>query len=151
MAKVNVRHKVRAIYYDADKGLFLIQTLKSRRDDTWTAPGGTIVHGRNRISELTRLIAEETGLMPLNIAEQPFYGVNCPTKTGGFIHTYAYEVELNVSSFCDTDVNYRFVPQNGLFGVKLTSTMRKIVFSSQFDVLVQGKKLDALRTLECAI
>ena len=149
MAKVNVRHKVRAIYYDSDKGLFLIQTPKSMRDDTWTAPGGTIVHSRNRISELTRLIAEEVGLVPLNVAGQPFYGVNCPTKKG-FIHTFAYDVELDVSSLSDTNLNYRFVLQSDLSGVNLTSTMINIVSSSQFNVLVQGKKMDALRAVEYA-
>ena len=64
---------VRGIYFDLDRGLFLIQTEKSKMRDSWTTPGGGLSLGEDPVFGLNRIVESETGMEISSIEPAPFY------------------------------------------------------------------------------
>lgn len=64
---------VRGVFYNLKQGLLLIQTEKSAKDDKWTTPGSKIDKKEGDERGLTRVVIDETGIIPLKISHQPFY------------------------------------------------------------------------------
>ena len=91
---------IRGVYYDPNRGLFLIKTIKSRGN--WTTPGGKTCICESHTNFLNRQTFEETGLTPTNIQMPqiipPYRYENHGTYENVriLVTVYVYAMNLNV-------------------------------------------------------
>ncbi len=88
-------NEVRGVFYNPKQGLYLIKTPRSAAIGQWTTAGGVLPREENHFECLIRIVARETGMIPLEIAEQPFISryflVSEESKT---VNINAYMIEL---------------------------------------------------------
>src|SRR5512140_536786 len=95
---MNLIQKVRAFYYDTYRGLFLIKTEKSERENTWTTPGGALAPDESPSDGIVRLVKEETGLIPYMVSPTHFYKITKISSNAQRLEIRAYDVRINVNN-----------------------------------------------------
>jgi len=74
MKKFPEINKSKGFYFDSNRGLFLIQTYKSKSaGDAWTSPGGNIEGYEGFVKGLIRIVQKEIGFLPEVLDKVPFY------------------------------------------------------------------------------